>query len=127
MEVPNDLLYTQEHEWASVDNDIMTVGLTEYAQSELGDVVFVELPSAGDSATQNEAFGTIEAVKTVAEMFAPASGEIVEVNEKLEDQPDLINKDPFGDGWIIKIKLSDKSELDSLLKPADYENLIKKD
>jgi len=127
MEIPNDLLYTREHEWALVEDDVLTVGLTDYAQSELGDVVFVELPEVGDTTSQNEAFGTIEAVKTVAEMYSPASGEIVEVNNKLDDEPDLINKDPYGEGWFIKIKLSDKSELDSLMKADEYSNLIKKD
>ncbi|RKY84614.1 glycine cleavage system protein GcvH [candidate division KSB1 bacterium] len=127
MEVPNDLLYTREHEWALVEDDTVTVGITDYAQSELGDVVFVELPNVGDPTTQNEAFGTIEAVKTVAELYAPVSGEITDINTKLEDQPELINKDPYGEGWMIKIKFSDKSELEDLLKPEEYKNLIKKD
>jgi len=124
MEVPDDLLYTEEHEWVYVENNIAIVGITDYAQSELGDIVFVELPQIGDFVRQMEPFGTIEAVKTVADLFAPVSGEVVEVNTLLEDSPQIINQDPYGDGWIIKIKMSDLSELENLISPEDYRNLI---
>ncbi len=127
MSVPTDLAYTNEHEWVKVDGNIATVGITDYAQGELGDIVFVELPSEGDETRQNEAFGTIEAVKAVSELFAPVSGKVVEVNSALEDAPETINSDPYGDGWMLKIELADKSELDSLLSAADYEKLITSD
>lgn len=126
MEIPEDLLYTEEHEWVYVEDDeIAVVGITDYAQGELGDVVFVELPKVGDPTRQMEPFGTIEAVKTVSDLFAPLSGEVVEVNALLEDQPQLINQDPYGDGWIIKIKMSDPTELESLLSPEEYRKLIR--
>lgn len=124
MNIPEELKYTKEHEWVRIDGDIATVGITDFAQSELGDIVFVELPEVGDETTINESFGTIEAVKAVSDMFAPLSGEVVEVNEALADAPETINKDPYGEGWIIKIKMSDKSELDQLLDKAQYEELI---
>ncbi len=124
MQIPEDLKYTKDHEWARIEGDVVTVGITDFAQSELGDIVYVELPEAGDEAAAGESFGTIEAVKAVSDMFAPLSGEIVEVNESLTDEPETINKDPYGDGWIIKIKVSDKAELDDLLDKAAYEALI---
>ncbi len=124
MDIPKDLLYTEEHEWVLVENDIATIGITDYAQGELGDIVFIELPGAGDEVKQMEPFGTIEAVKAVSDLFSPLSGEIAEVNEILQDQPELINQDPYEKGWMIKVKLSDTSELDSLLKASDYENQI---
>lgn len=124
MNIPKDLLYTEEHEWVAMEDGIATIGITEYAQGELGDVVFVELPAAGTVVKQMESFGTIEAVKAVSDLFAPLSGEVTEVNELLGDQPELVNKDPYGDGWMIKIKISDASELESLLKPDVYKNKI---
>lgn len=124
MNVPENLKYTEEHEWISVDGDIATIGITYYAQGELGDIVFVELPEVGFKAKQMEAFGTIEAVKAVSDMFAPVSGEVNAVNEKLTDEPEIINKDPYGEGWIIKIKLADPTELDSLLTAEDYKGKI---
>ncbi len=124
MTIPEDLLYTSEHEWVKVDNDTAQIGITDYAQSELGDIVFVELPAVGDETTQLEPFGTIEAVKAVSELFAPLSGEVVEINSQLEEQPELINSDPYGEGWIIKLKLSDSSEVDKLLNAEDYKNEI---
>jgi len=124
MNIPKDLLYTEEHEWVAMEDGIATIGITEYAQGELGDVVFVELPAAGTVVKQMESFGTIEAVKAVSDLFAPLSGEVTEVNELLGDQPELVNKDPYGDGWMIKIKISDKTELDSLLKSDIYKNKI---
>ncbi|MFQ5825405.1 MAG: glycine cleavage system protein GcvH [bacterium] len=120
MEIPNELLYTSEHEWVAFDGNIATVGITDYAQSELGDIVFVELPKVGDKTTQMEPFGTIEAVKAVADLYAPLSGEVIEVNNSLEEQPELINNEPYGQGWIIKLKISDESEVPKLLSPEDY-------
>ncbi len=127
MQFPENLKYTKEHEWIRVeDNFIGVVGITEYAQSELGDIVYVELPQIGKVVKQLESFGTIEAVKTVADLFAPVSGEIIEVNEKLKSSPELINKDPYGEGWIIKIKIKDLNELNNLLSAEDYRKLIGK-
>lgn len=124
MKILKDLLYTEEHEWVSVEEDVATIGITDYAQGELGDVVFVELPAVGAEVKQMESFGTIEAVKAVSDLFAPISGQVVEINEALADQPELVNKDPYVDGWMIKIKLSDLSELESLLKADAYKSLI---
>ncbi len=124
MEIPEDLLYTEEHEWIYVEGDTAIVGITDYAQGELGDVVFVELPQVGDHVQQMEPFGSIEAVKTVSDIFAPVSGEVVEVNSNLEDSPQLINQDPYGEGWIIKIKMSDIKETEGLLTPDEYHNMI---
>ncbi len=127
MQFPENLKYTKEHEWIRVeDNQIGVVGITDYAQSELGDIVYVELPQIGKVVKQLESFGTIEAVKAVSDLFSPVSGEIIEVNEKLKDSPDLINKDPYGEGWIIKIKISDLKELGNLLSVEDYKKLIGK-
>ncbi len=124
MKVPKDLLYTEEHEWVLVDEGIATIGITDYAQSELGDVVFVEMPSVGTTVKQMEPFGTIEAVKAVSDLFAPVSGEVVEINEMLSNKPETINKDPYGDGWIIKVKLSDAAELENLLSADAYKDKI---
>lgn len=124
MNVPDNLYYTDEHEWVLLEDDIATIGITDYAQGELGDVVFVELPQAGDYISQMEPFGTIEAVKAVSDLFAPVSGEVIEVNELLTDEPELVNKDPYGDGWMIKVKLSDTSEIENLLSPKDYKEKI---
>jgi len=120
MDIPEDLSYTSEHEWIAIEDEIATVGITDYAQGELGDIVFVELPNKGDQTTQMEPFGTIEAVKAVSELFAPLSGEVVEVNSELEEKPELINDDPYGEGWIIKVKISDDAELEKLLSPEEY-------
>jgi len=124
MNFPENLKYTKDHEWVSIDGDIATVGVTEFAQSELGDIVFVELDTEGDTMAQNEVFGTIEAVKTVSDLFMPLSGEITEVNSGLEDAPESVNESPYENGWMIKIKLSDTSELDRLLDVAAYKELI---
>ncbi|MCS7228448.1 MAG: glycine cleavage system protein GcvH [Candidatus Kryptonium sp.] len=127
MQFPENLKYTKEHEWIRIEDDsIGVVGITDYAQSELGDIVYVDLPAIGKTVKQLESFGTIEAVKAVSDLFSPISGEIIEVNEKLKDSPDLINKDPYGEGWIIKIKIKDLSELDNLLSAEDYRKLIGK-
>lgn len=120
MNIPEELSYTAEHEWVAIKGDIATIGITEYAQGELGDIVFVELPKTGDTTTQMQPFGTIEAVKAVSDLYAPLSGEIVEVNIKLEEQPELINHSPYGEGWIIKLKIKEKAELQKLLSAEDY-------
>ena len=125
MNLPDDLKYTKEHEWVRDNGDgTITVGITDFAQGELGDIVFVELEPEGSEFEQDDVFGTVEAVKTVSELFSPVSGEIVELNELLEDDPELVNNDPYGDGWMVKIKLSDTSELDSLLSVDDYQELV---
>ncbi len=123
MKIPSDLRYTKEHEWVSIEDGVVTVGITDYAQGELGDIVFVELPEVGDEVEELDSFGTIEAVKTVSELFSPATGTVEEVNEALEDKPELINEDPYGDGWMIKIKLGEMSE-DELLSAKDYKDMI---
>jgi len=125
MNTPDDLKYTQEHEWVKDNGDgTVTIGITDFAQSELGDIVFVELEPEGSEFDKDEVFGTVEAVKTVSELFAPLSGEIVEINELLEDDPELVNNDPYTDGWMVKLKMSDASELDSLLTPEKYQEII---
>ena len=124
MDIHEALQYTSEHEWIAIEGDVATIGITDYAQGELGDIVFVELPNKGDSTIQSEAFGTIEAVKAVSELYAPLSGEIQDVNSSLEEQPELINSDPYGEGWIIKLKISDESELEKLLSAEDYQSQI---
>lgn len=124
MNVPSNLKYTKDHEWVLVEGDTLTVGVTDFAQGELGDVVFVEIETQGETLAQGETFGTIEAVKTVSDLFMPVGGEITEVNSKLEDTPDVVNSDPYGDGWMVKVNVEDASELDSLLSAAEYEALI---
>ncbi len=124
MDIPSELKYTEEHEWLSVADDIATVGITDYAQDELGDIVYLEISEVGTILGQMEVFGTIEAVKTVAELFSPVSGEIMEINSKLEDEPEIINNDPYTEGWMIKIKMGNPSELDDLLSPEEYKSLI---
>ena len=126
MEVKANLKYTKEHEWVKVEGNIATIGISDYAQRELGDVVFVELPKVGTKAEQMKPFGVIEAVKAVSDLFSPLSGEVVEVNNKLESESGLINKDPYGEGWIIKIKVGNLGELDSLLSADDYLKLLEK-
>ncbi|MCC5915035.1 MAG: glycine cleavage system protein GcvH [Balneolaceae bacterium] len=125
MKFPDDLKYTREHEWVRDNGDgTVTIGITDFAQSELGDIVFVELEPEGSEFDQEEVFGTVEAVKTVSELFAPVSGEITEVNESLEDDPELVNSDPYGDGWMVKFKLSDESELEALLSVDEYKEVV---
>ncbi|MBI4166025.1 MAG: glycine cleavage system protein GcvH [Acidobacteria bacterium] len=125
MMYPQELLYTKEHEWIRVDEEIGTIGITDFAQHELGDVVFVELPKVGDHITANEAFGTIESVKAVSEIFAPVDGEVVGVNSKLQNSPELVNSDPHGDAWLIRVRLSDRADADKLMSAEDYEAYIK--
>lgn len=120
MNIPENLLYTNEHEWVLLEGDIATIGITDYAQGELGDIVFVDLPQKNSHAKQMLPFGTIEAVKTVSDLYAPLSGEIVDVNANLSEKPELINTDCYKAGWLIKIKVADKSETQNLLAPADY-------
>lgn len=122
--VPEELSYTEDHEWVSMDSDVGTVGITDYAQSELGDIVFVELPEVGQALSKGERFGTVEAVKTVEEIYAPLSGEVVEVNESLEADAEQVNKEPYGAGWMIRIRCSDQEELSDLLSSGDYADLI---
>ena len=124
MNTPNDIKYTKEHEWVSLDGETATIGITDYAQSQLGDIVFVEFPDINSEINQNETFGVIEAVKTVADLFAPVSGEIIEVNSSLEDSPNFINSDPYGSGWIIKVKINDSKEYNGLMSSDDYEEHI---
>ena len=124
MNTPNDIKYTKEHEWVSLDGETATIGITDYAQSQLGDIVFVEFPDINSEIIQNETFGVIEAVKTVADLFAPVSGEIIEVNSSLEHSPNFINSDPYGSGWIIKVKINDSNEYNGLMSSDDYEEHI---
>ncbi|MEW6413116.1 MAG: glycine cleavage system protein GcvH [Candidatus Zixiibacteriota bacterium] len=122
--VPAELKYTKEHEWVKVEGKVAIVGITDYAQGELGDIVFVELPSVGDSVVQMKPFGTIEAVKAVSDMYAPVSGKVVEVNAALDDDPMIINRDPYGDGWMLKIEFSNATEIEQLLDATGYNSVI---
>lgn len=124
MNIPANLRYTKDHEWVSVEGDVATVGITDFAQKELGDIVYVEVETLDQTLEQEEVFGTVEAVKTVSDLFLPVSGEISEFNEELETQPELVNTDPYGAGWMIKVKMSDVSQLDALLTAEEYKNLI---
>ena len=124
MNVPDNLKYTKDHEWIRVDGNNAFVGITDFAQGELGDIVFIEIETEGEALDKEEVFGTIEAVKTVSDMFMPVGGEVLEVNPALEDAPDLVNKDPFGEGWMIKISVGDPSELDDLLSAEQYKELL---
>ena len=123
--VPDNLHYSKDHEWVRVENNVAVIGITDHAQEQLGDVVYVELPKAGDSFSANESFGSVESVKAVSEIFTPVSGEIAEVNGSLTDEPEKVNKDPYGDGWMIKVKMSAAGEVDSLLTAAEYEDFTK--
>ncbi len=127
MNIPDDLKYTNDHEWVKIDGDTALVGITDYAQGEMGDVVYVEVETVGDTLAKEEVFGTIEAVKTVADLFMPVSGEVLEANEKLEADPVAVNQDPYGEGWMVKIKLTEPSELDDLLSAAQYKAHIGED
>lgn len=122
--VPDDRKYTQEHEWVQIDGEIGIIGVTDHAAAELGDVVFVELPGLGDEFSQGDTVGTIESVKAVADLFLPVSGEVVEINETVVDSPELVNGDPMDEGWLLKVKLTDENELDSLLDAAGYQDLL---
>ena len=124
MNIPNNLLYTKDHEWVKLEENEALIGITDYAQSELGDIVFIELPEIGSNIITNEAFGAVEAVKAAADLFAPICGEVVAVNGLLDQQPELINQSPYEEGWIIRISLKDLEEIDTLIKPVDYQSII---
>ena len=124
MNVPENLLYTKDHEWLRVDGNTGYIGITDFAQGELGDIVFIEIETVGESLAKEDVFGTIEAVKTVSDMFMPVGGEILELNPALEESPDVVNKDPYGKGWMVKIKMNDPSEAGSLLTPEQYKALL---
>ena len=124
MNIPEEFKYTEEHEWVKIEGNIATVGITDFAQGELGDIVYLEIDTLDSEVGQNEVFGTVEAVKTVSDLFMPVGGKVIETNPNLEDKPELVNEDPYGEGWIIKIDISDLSETDNLLSPQDYKNLI---
>ncbi|GLU42696.1 glycine cleavage system protein GcvH [Allomuricauda sp. NBRC 101325] len=124
MNLPSELKYTKDHEWVKIDGDVATVGITDFAQSELGDIVYVEVETLDETLDKEEVFGTVEAVKTVSDLFLPLSGEIIEFNEALEDEPEKVNTDPYGDGWMIKIKISNADEIDELMSVEEYKELI---
>ena len=124
MNIPLELKYTKDHEWIKIEGETITVGITDFAQSELGDIVYVEVETLAETLEIEEVFGTVEAVKTVSDLFLPVSGEIIEFNETLEDEPEKVNNDPYGEGWMIKVKCSDVSQLDDLLSAEDYKAII---
>ena len=124
MNVPKDFKYTKDHEWVKIEGDIAVIGITDFAQGELGDIVYVEVDTLDETLQKEEVFGTVEAVKTVSDLFMPLSGEILEFNESLETNPEKVNEDPYNEGWMIKMKVSDLSEMDDLLSPEDYQNTI---
>lgn len=124
MNIPAELKYTKDHEWVQVTGDVATVGITDFAQGELGDIVYVEVETVDETLDQDEVFGTVEAVKTVSDLFLPVSGEIIEFNEELESEPERVNTDPYGDGWMIKIRMSDPSQVNDLMDDAAYKALV---
>ncbi len=124
MNTPNDLKYTKDHEWIKIEGEVATIGITDFAQGELGDIVYVEIETVGDTIDNGEVFGTVEAVKTVSDLFMPVSGEVIAFNEALESEPELVNSDPYGEGWMIKVKMSDTTEVDKLLEASSYQELI---
>ena len=124
MNIPTNLKYTKDHEWVSIEGDVATVGITDFAQKELGDIVYVEVETLDQTLDKDEVFGTVEAVKTVSDLFLPLSGEIIEFNVSLESDPEKVNSDPYGDGWMVKVKFSDASEVEALLSSEDYKALI---
>ena len=125
MDLPENIKYTEDHEWAKLEGNILTIGITDFAQSELGDIIFVEFPDLNTKVSAKDSVGTLEAVKTVADIYSPASGLVMELNNQLEDTPELINEDPYNKGWILKIKINDKNEYNSLLTNDEYRNIIK--
>jgi len=124
MNIPNNLKFTEDHEWIRVEGGLAFVGVTDFAQGELGDVVFIEIETVGETLEKGETFGTVEAVKTVSDLFMPVGGQVLEINEKLVDEPELVNKDPYENGWMIKIKITDPAELDLLLSPEAYKKMV---
>lgn len=125
MNIPTNLKYTKDHEWVKIEGETAIIGITDFAQGELGDIVYVDVDTLDDSVEEGEVFGSVEAVKTVSDLFMPLSGEVIEFNEALEDEPELVNTDPYGKGWMIKIKISDNSQIDNLLDAESYQELIK--
>jgi len=125
MNIPSELKYTKDHEWIQIEGTIATIGITDFAQGELGDIVYVDVDTLDDTVAEGEVFGSVEAVKTVSDLFMPLTGEVIEFNETLEDEPELVNTDPYNKGWMIKIKFTDNSQLEDLLDAAAYENLVK--
>lgn len=124
MNIPQELKYTKDHEWVKIDGNIATIGVTDFAQGELGDIVYVEVETVGETMEREEVFGTVEAVKTVSDLFLPLAGEIIEFNESLEDAPEKVNTDPYGDGWMVKLQISDEEEINDLMSPEEYKELI---
>lgn len=124
MNFPDNLKYTKDHEWVKVEGNVAVIGVTDFAQSELGDIVFVDIQSSGDSLNQHEVFGTVEAVKTVSDLYMPVSGEVTEVNAELENSPELVNSDPYNAGWMVKVTMSDPSQIDGLMSAADYSAMV---
>ena len=124
MNFPDNLKYTKDHEWVMVDGDVATIGITDFAQSELGDIVFVDISSQGDTLSAHEVFGTVEAVKTVSDLYMPVSGEVIEVNGGLDSAPESVNSDPYGSGWMVKVKMSNPAEVDGLMSHADYTAMV---
>ena len=124
MEIPAGLKYSKEHEWVATEETLATIGITDYAQDQLGEIVYVELPAVGDKISKDDAFGVVESVKAVSDIYAPVSGTVVEVNQELPESPEMINEDPYGDGWLVKVKVSDATELDDLLDNDEYEELV---
>lgn len=124
MNIPANLKYTTDHEWVSLDGDVATIGITDYAQGELGEIVFVDVPTEGETVAQGEVFGSIEAVKTVADLLMPVEGEVIELNSALEDQPELVNNDPYGKGWIVKVRIADAAQIDALMDAAAYQAFL---
>jgi glycine cleavage system H protein len=127
MEIPPGLKYSKEHEWVAVEESVATIGITDYAQDRLGEIVYVELPAVGDKISKDDPFGVVESVKAVSDIYAPVSGTVVEVNEDLPQSPETVNEDPYGDGWLVKVKVSDSSELDDLMDGEEYEELVAKE
>ncbi|MFN4235232.1 MAG: glycine cleavage system protein GcvH [Bacteroidia bacterium] len=124
MNIPDNLKYTKDHEWLRLEGDIATIGITDFAQKELGDIVYVDINTLGETVEKEAVFGTVEAVKTVSDLFMPVTGEVIEVNSKLESSPDLVNTDPYGDGWMVKVKVADPSSVHNLLSAEDYKKVI---
>lgn len=124
MEFPDDLKYSKEHEWVLIEGSVATIGITDYAQEQLGDIVFVELPALGDKVSKDDAFGVVESVKSVNDVYAPISGKVLEVNDDLPENPEMVNDDPYGDGWMIKIELTDEEELEDLMTADEYKDYV---
>jgi glycine cleavage system H protein len=124
MEFPEDLKYSKEHEWVLVEGNVVTVGITDYAQEQLGDIVFVELPALGDKVSKDDAFGVVESVKAVSDVYAPISGKVLEVNDDLPENPEMVNEDPYGDGWMIKVEMNDPEEIEDLMSASEYEEYV---